>query len=132
MNNALRRNINNRIIGGVASGLSRYFSIDAWLVRMVFLVLFFAAGGGVLIYLIMWIAIPEDQHLNTNNMETEFDNKTKKTDSGNIYAGVILISIGALFLLDRYFPEIDFRDIWPWSLIAVGGLLLFKGLRKTY
>jgi phage shock protein C len=132
MNNALRRNINNRIIGGVASGLSRYFSIDAWLVRMVFLVLFFAAGGGVLIYLIMWIAIPEDQHLNTNNMETEFDNKTKKTDSGNIYAGVILISIGALFLLDRYFPEIDFCDIWPWSLIAVGGLLLFKGLRKTY
>lgn len=130
MNGPLRRNQNEEIIGGVAAGIGDYVGIDTWIIRIIFLILLFS-GSGLLIYLIMWIAIPKDTNQKTNYMDAQVDPKPKKADSGNIIAGVLLITIGALFLLDRYFPEIDFRDIWPWSLIIVGVLLLFKGIRKN-
>ena len=63
-------------------------------------------------------------------MSDESENNKGKSESGNIVAGVVLITIGALFLVNRYFPEIDFRDLWPWSLIAIGVLILAKGLRN--
>lgn len=89
-------------------------------------------GGGVLIYLLMWIAIPAEYYEpETEDMENQKHEKSGRSDSGNMVAGVLLITIGALFLIARYFPEIDFRDIWPWSLIVIGLLLLFKGLRRN-
>lgn len=63
-------------------------------------------------------------------MSTDKENSNRKSESGNIVAGIILITIGALFLIDRYFPEIDFRDLWPWTLIVVGVLILFRGLKN--
>lgn len=129
MNPKLTRNTSDSVIGGVASGLSDYFNIDSWIIRLIFLILFFS-GGGVLIYIIMWIAIPGNNNQSYRVMSDEGENNKRKSESGNIVAGVILITIGALFLVNRYFPEIDFRDLWPWSLIAVGVLILAKGLRN--
>ena len=54
----------------------------------------------------------------------------RKDNNGNIVAGVILITLGILFLIDRYFPDIDFRDLWPWILIVVGVLILVRGLKN--
>ncbi|MBN2746652.1 MAG: PspC domain-containing protein [Bacteroidales bacterium] len=129
MNQHLKRNNKNGIIGGVAAGFSDYFGIDSWIIRLIFIILFFT-GGGIIIYLIMWIAIPETNNQNYTDMERQHETKPQKSDNGNIIAGVLLITIGGLFLITRYFPQIDFRDIWPWSLIVIGILLLFKGLNK--
>lgn len=56
------RDPEDKILGGVCSGLSSYFGINdpIWL-RIIFLLLFFAAGTGFLFYLIMWIIIPKAQ-----------------------------------------------------------------------
>ena len=45
-------------IAGVCFGLGQYFDIDVALIRIIFLVLLFGAGSGLLAYLILWIAIP--------------------------------------------------------------------------
>lgn len=54
----LYRNPDDKVLGGVSSGLSAYFGIEALYVRLAFLVLAFAGGSGILIYLILWIITP--------------------------------------------------------------------------
>ena len=48
----------------------------------------------------------------------------------SLVGGSILIGLGVLFLLDRYF-NIDFGDLWPFILIAVGLWLIFRDRIKT-
>ena len=48
----------NKKIGGVCGGIGEYFNIDATLIRLLWVLLIFAAGTGILAYLIAWIIIP--------------------------------------------------------------------------
>ncbi len=48
----------NRKIGGVCGGIAEYFGIDATLVRIITLVLIFAVGSGLLLYIIAWLVMP--------------------------------------------------------------------------
>jgi phage shock protein C len=54
----LYRNPNDKIIGGVCSGVANYFDIDPVIVRLVFAIMFFTAGIGLLAYILAWIIIP--------------------------------------------------------------------------
>jgi phage shock protein C len=47
-------------IAGVCGGLANYFDIDPTIVRILFLIVFFAGGASLLAYLIMWIVMPEE------------------------------------------------------------------------
>lgn len=47
-----------KMIGGVCAGLANYFSVDPTIVRLVFVLLFFAGASGFMIYLILWIIMP--------------------------------------------------------------------------
>ncbi len=73
------RDPDQRIIGGVSSGLAAYFNTDPLWIRLLFIVLAFA-GPGIIIYLIMWIVIPKasttaeklqmrGEHVNVSNIE---------------------------------------------------------------
>ena len=53
-----RRDKENAVLGGVASGLGEYFDIDPVLVRLGFVFLAFINGIGLLFYLVCWVAIP--------------------------------------------------------------------------
>ena len=55
----LYRDPDNRIIGGVCGGIGMYTGIDPIVIRIIFLVAFFGFGIGLLIYIIMWIVVPE-------------------------------------------------------------------------
>ncbi len=46
-------------IGGVCSGVARYFDIDPVIIRLIMVVLFLTFGVGLIAYLIAWIVIPE-------------------------------------------------------------------------
>jgi phage shock protein PspC (stress-responsive transcriptional regulator) len=54
----LFRDPDQRIIGGVASGIASYFGVDSIWVRLFFILLFFI-GFGPLFYIILWAVIPE-------------------------------------------------------------------------
>lgn len=45
-------------IGGVCGGLAEYFGIDSLIVRIIFVILFFCVGGGLLAYLLIWLLAP--------------------------------------------------------------------------
>ncbi|MFM2327120.1 MAG: hypothetical protein RIR31_1322, partial [Bacteroidota bacterium] len=53
----LFRNENDKVLGGVCSGLANYFNIDVVIARIIFVVLLFS-GVGFLTYIIMWVAVP--------------------------------------------------------------------------
>ena len=48
-----------RIIGGVCSGLGEHFNVDVTLVRVLFLVFALMTGVGFLLYLLLWVLMPE-------------------------------------------------------------------------
>src|SRR5690606_25461098 len=54
----LFRNPDDRVIGGVSSGLSAYFDIDVLWIRLAFVGLIFAGGSGFVLYIILWIITP--------------------------------------------------------------------------
>ena len=55
----LFRDTDNSYIGGVSSGLAHYFGIDAIWIRLAWILLIFGAGTGILLYILLWILVPE-------------------------------------------------------------------------
>ncbi len=60
-NNRLFRNMNQRVIGGVAAGLADYFDIDVVLMRVLFVLAIFipVPTHMVLLYIILWVVMPK-------------------------------------------------------------------------
>jgi phage shock protein C len=60
---SLRRSRANRMIGGVVGGLAEYVGMDPVLARVLYILIsvFSAAFPGILVYIILWIVIPEEQ-----------------------------------------------------------------------
>jgi phage shock protein PspC (stress-responsive transcriptional regulator) len=55
----LYRDPDNKMLGGVASGLGHYFGIDYAIIRIIFLALVFAGGFSIILYILLWIVLPE-------------------------------------------------------------------------
>ena len=55
----LFRDTDNSYIGGVSSGLSHYFGIDTIWIRLAWILLIFGAGTGILLYILLWVLVPE-------------------------------------------------------------------------
>ena len=148
----LYRSITDKMIGGVAGGLAEYFDIDSTLVRVLFIVVVFLGGGGIVAYIILWIVVPQkpyeipksfEEKANTEDSgKSEFHQSTIEGDSftvnssgvassitqpnnKQIWIAIILIVIGGLLLLDNLLPRFNFDHYWPVILIGIGiGLLL--------
>jgi phage shock protein C len=60
----LRRSVHDRWIAGVCGGLGEYFGIDPTAVRAAYVLLSIlsAAFPGILVYIILWIVIPEREY----------------------------------------------------------------------
>jgi phage shock protein C len=159
-----RSNI-DRKLAGVSGGLGEYFGMDPLLIRLVFVILALAGGGGVLIYIVLWIVTPDspysipqsqvppqytenqNQPRDTNTTdntgtqsETNYTSatnppaapQTKERTKGSLVGGLVLITIGALFLADELIPQINFGDLWPLILVAIGtGLLINAFTRRS-
>jgi phage shock protein C len=55
----LYRSRNERMVAGVCGGLAEYLNVDATLIRVIFLLLAVFGGSGLVIYLAMWILVPD-------------------------------------------------------------------------
>ena len=56
----LYRSRTNRKLAGVCGGLAQYFNTDATLIRVLFVVLAVLGGGGLVIYVAMWLIVPNE------------------------------------------------------------------------
>ncbi|MFN3852628.1 MAG: PspC domain-containing protein [Spirosomataceae bacterium] len=60
MKKQLKRNSNNKMIGGVAAGLADYFDIDVTVVRLILVAGIFLPFPVVIPYLVAWAVMPND------------------------------------------------------------------------
>ena len=58
----LTRSITNRMIAGVCGGIAEYFDLDPTLVRVGYVVLSVISAGfpGLLVYIVLWVIVPEE------------------------------------------------------------------------
>ena len=108
------RNPDEKVIGGVCSGIGAYFDIEPVWIRILFLILLFFTGIGFITYVILWAAIPEakttaqklqmrGEAVNLNNIEKLFTKvedytSTEKIKSGvNSFVSFVVNGIGSIF-----------------------------------
>ena len=63
MTKTLYRTEKDKMIGGVCGGLGRYFDLDPTLIRLIFALIFFGYGAGLMIYVLLWIIMPSEEML---------------------------------------------------------------------
>jgi phage shock protein PspC (stress-responsive transcriptional regulator) len=98
----LFRDENDKVLGGVCSGLANYFNIDVVIARIIFVVLLFS-GIGFLTYIIMWIAVP-------SSATTQIGGTRKKLfrdPDEKLIAGVCS-GIGNYFGINAWIPRVLF------------------------
>lgn len=101
----LFRDQTRKILGGVCAGLGNYFNIDAVWVRLFFAILTFAWGFGLLVYAIMWIAIPGSYTLEETPVNRKFYRDNERKVIGGVagglaaYFGFDVIVIRILFVV---------------------------------
>lgn len=117
----LRRSQDDRVIGGVCGGLGRYLGVDAVLLRVAFVVLAIAGGGGLLLYVVSWILIPEERP-----GEDLGSSRPSSVDTTRLIIGGTLIAIGTLLLLNLSIPRLG-RYFWPLAFIAIGVAVVIQG-----
>ena len=147
-NKRLYRSAKSKVFGGVAGGIAEYFDIDPIIIRLLFVIIAFAGGGGAVVYLILWVALPlepitpftmnmgaGESYKNDNpdqQSTTDFDSGTsnpfnipvKTENRSGLIGGILLISLGMIFLANRFIPNINFGDLWPLVLVVLGGVLI--------
>lgn len=132
-NKRLQRDLQNKVLGGVCSGLGNYFDMDPTFWRILLFILFLVGGCGLLAYIILWIAMPAakyDPHAETSPQVTATDTERKKKN-GSMAGGLTLIGIGVVCLLARYIPQINWHTAWPFLLILLGLILIIPTKSKA-
>jgi phage shock protein C len=79
----LRRSLKDTVIGGVSGGLGTYFGADPVIFRILFVVLAITGGGGVIIYLLMWIFIPKEELDFKESQNSQQNFNSSDTESGD-------------------------------------------------
>lgn len=127
----LYRSADGRWLGGVARGLAGHLGLPVVWVRVIFLVLFFMDGLGLLIYAAFWIVVPLGVGGRTAPrpvFETTPDGRRRlrKPDRGQIFA-LIALAIGAAVLVGNISVDSGSgRYIWPLILVSGGVALVWR------
>ncbi len=101
----LYRDQKRKILGGVSAGLGNYFNIDPLWVRLLFALMFFAYGISLLVYIVMWIAVPGSYELDEpdtgKKMFRDPERKVIGGVSGGVAAflGVDIVAVRVIFIL---------------------------------
>lgn len=143
----LFRDPDNRKIAGVSSGIAAYLSIDAIWIRLLFILSLFASGAGLLVYIVLWIVLPEanstaeklemkGEAVNISNMEKAMRKEVNEmADKFNTYAKGAHESFKKKVpetqnFFDRMITALGYvlRAVFKVAGVIIGFVLLFIGL----
>ena len=65
MNTQFTRSRDDKMIAGVCGGIARYFNVDTTIVRLLFVLSVFLGGVTPLIYVVLWLVMPEEKAIYT-------------------------------------------------------------------
>lgn len=143
MEKKLTRDTNNKMVAGVAAGIANYFQLDVTWVRIAFALAAFFGGSGLWIYIILWIAVPEEFNSPFTYTDYRVDKdapytpppfiKDKNSNNMAYLFGFLLIAMGTYFLLQE-FDLVPYwfrlKKLWPLVLVLIGLTILLKGKNK--
>ena len=155
MEKKLYRDEHRKVIAGVCAGLADYLNLDITLVRIIFVIAGILKGTGLVVYVILWIVLPKKNYLFTDptvdytvppvppsssspfaepfmNMPPMAPLQPKRNSGAAIVAGVIMITLGVLFLLNQLniMVNLHFRMLWPIVLVVAGLAIMFTGKKE--
>ena len=154
MDKRLIRSKSDRMIGGVCGGLGDYFDVDSNIIRLIFVAFTLFGGSGVLVYIVLWIVVPEENKTSYFEDVTSKDNKMegkekvkgaadrfaseikdavkndKKRDGRTVLA-ITLIFLGLIFLLNNFISVSHFIRLWPLILIIIGLSIMFSTSERS-
>jgi phage shock protein C len=148
MDNKLYRSSSDKFLGGVCGGIGKYLGVDSSFVRIIFLLLMFGSGIGFLLYILLWVILPQEGATATGLPLTgpEFEKRVQGVGDdirdaarnphpkAGLLVGIALIIIGGILFLEQlHFAWLSWLNvgiIWPVLVILIGGAFLYRGLKK--
>ncbi len=144
MERKLFRSRNDSILAGVCGGLGQYLGIDSNLVRIAFILFTVFSGLGTLIYFVLWILVPREGQTGYENEPIQSRAHQFRDDVVNLvqgpnpkvvsWIGICLLIAGLVFLVQAlnlpFLQWLNGTVIWAVVLIAGGGVLIYRALRK--
>ena len=109
----LTRAGDDRVIAGVAGGLGQYLGVDPTVVRLSLVVLTFANGLGVALYLAGWALLPDEDR-------TAGTQPTSRPPSAERAVGLGLLTLGTVLLFGRAGLVLPAEVVWAVLLAAIG------------
>ncbi len=106
----LRRSRTDRKVAGVAGGLGRHLDVDPTILRVLFVVLVFFGGAGLLLYGALWLLVPE---------EDTGESVVRTSDSTRNVVLIVVAVVAGLAAVGDMWNGYGF----PWP-IAVAGLVV--------
>jgi phage shock protein PspC (stress-responsive transcriptional regulator) len=116
----------DRKLAGVCAGLGRSLNVDPTILRVLFVVLAFANGLGILLYALAWLLIPEDGN-DEPLIKSSKSVRTTLLVTAAVFAA--LIGIGTLGAI-LSFGGSDPFTVWPMIPIAVVVLLVLWAVQN--
>jgi phage shock protein C len=145
------------VAGGVAEYLDADPSIVRVIWAILAIV---TGGIFVVVYIVMWIVVPEgptpaaapaavsgaaavsdhpagqpadqptDQPAGSSVTSASAPARRRSSGGGSLIFGLILVGVGAWFLIREYVPQIDTDLLWPIGLVVLGIVLVIASLRR--
>ena len=109
----LARSGDDRVVAGVAGGVGRYLGVDPNVVRLSLVVLSFANGLGVVLYLVGWVLLPTE-------VPTGLAAPAGRPPSAERAVGLGLLTLGTLLVFGRAGLVLPAPIVWAVALSAVG------------
>ena len=123
------------------AGLGTFLNIDPVFIRLLFILLLFGSDFGFILYLLLWIVVPEEGKAygfkedsvgeRVKSMGSDIQQAvTQPHPQSGLILGIGLIAVGGFMFLDRmdlsWLKWVDMGYIWPILLIVGGVVLLFR------
>ena len=138
----IKRSKHNSMIAGVCAGIAEYLEVDPTVIRILFVVFTFIGGSGVIVYILLWLLMPEESSerlLPKERMNAAVSEMREKASTFVRYSGesssdsrssqlipALLVFGGLFFLLRSYGFHFGSHDFWPLIIILIGVALIYK------
>ncbi|WFD11275.1 PspC domain-containing protein [Tepidibacter hydrothermalis] len=131
MDKKVYRSIDDKVLAGVCGGLAKYFDIDSTIIRVLWILGFFAGGLGILAYIICAVIIPQESFVEYNMNKSTYNEAMPRYDEdrskkNKVVLGSILVIIGVFSLIDEYLYWMDIEKLWPIIFIVIGIYIIVK------